>query len=228
MADAAVADFFSGWAVYRAVIDSDAMEHRRIYAEVAEILASRARPFAVLDLGCGDSAGMAPIVLAERDCSYVGVDCAAPALDYARRQLAGARERVEFVTADMSDYLRSADRLFDVVVVSFALHHLDTEAKRRFLSALQSVLAPGGEVLLIDVVRLDGESRSDYIDRYCAYVSEWHVDGDVRTRVQRHLIDHDFPEEVSAMAGLAQEAGFTVAEFYRGGNGTQAAWRLLA
>lgn len=227
-ADTAVADFFSNWAVYRAVIDNDCMEHRDIFAAVAQILADRAEPFTVLDLGCGDSAGIAPVLVDFPLARYVGVDCAAPALDFAREMLAPLADRVELRVADMMGYLSANDEGFDVILASFALHHFADEAdKLQFLRVALERLRPGGEVILIDVVRRDAETRGEYIDRYADYVRTWPLADDTRRRICEHVSGCDYPEEVSRMARIAGESGFgTVTEFYRGGHDTQAAWRL--
>lgn len=224
----AVADFFSNWAVYRAVIDHDCMEHQDIYAAVAEILAERREPFTLLDLGCGDAAGIAPVLAGVPFARYVGVDSAEPALDFARERLATIADRVDLKVADMMEYLLVTEEKFDVILVSFALHHFaEASEKLRFLRTAHRCLRPGAEVILIDVVRTVGETRDEYIDRYCDYVGTWPLADDTRRLICRHVSGYDYPEEVSQMARIAVESGFTtVTEFYRGGRDTQAAWRL--
>lgn len=226
-AQTAVADFFSSWDVYRAVIDNNCMEHVEIYSAIAPILARRSEPFTVLDLGCGDAAGMAPLLTNLSQASYVGVDCAAPALDHARKLLMPASDRCTLHVADMTEYLDTTDEAFDVILVSFALHHLVGAAKRAFLQAARLRLAPSGELLLVDVVRRDGETREQYLDRYAGLVAQWPVGGDRRRRIIEHVAGNDFPEEVSEMPAVARSAGFgTVEQFYSGGHDTQAGWRL--
>lgn len=226
--DTAVADFFDNWAVYRAVIDNDCMEHGRIYAAVAQVLSDRTAPFTVLDLGCGDAAGIAPVLADLPLAGYVGIDIAPAALDFAREMLAPMGDRVELQVCDMLDHLEGTDECFDVILASFALHHFAARSdKRRFLSIALGRLRAGGELILIDVVRRDGESRETYLERYSGLVGTWPLADDIRTRIRSHVSGYDFPEEVSVMAGIAGEAGFSgVTEFYRGGSQTQAAWRL--
>lgn len=225
--DASVTDFFSAWEVYRAVIDNDCMEHRRIYPLVGEILQERTQPFTVLDLGCGDAAGTGPAMVGTAAARYVGVDSAAPALDFAARTLHGTQVLVDLRVQDMLEMVSSADEQFDVILASFALHHFPTEQKREFLRSARDRLAPGGEMLLVDVVRRDGETREAYLGRYETMVRTWPMDSSNQDRIIAHVTSFDFPEEVSTLAQWAPELGYAEAiEFYRGGSDTQAGWRL--
>lgn len=223
--DPAIADFFNGWEVYRAIIDNDCMEHREVYGRVADILQVRSAPFTVLDLGCGDAAGIGPVLRELPLAHYVGVDVAEQALAFAADTLQGMT--VELRCRDLWDQLRDDSQQFDVVLLSFALHHFDANSKREVLAAARSRLAPGGNVILIDVVRADGETRDQYLDRYGPYLATWPIGPDMQVRVMDHVRRNDWPEEVSAMMSLAQDAGFAeVLQFYAGGGGTQAGWVL--
>lgn len=223
--DPAIAEFFNGWEVYRAIIDNDCMEHRTIYPLVADILRERATPFTVLDLGCGDAAGIAPVLRGLPLARYVGVDVADQALGFAADMLAGMT--VDLRRRDLADQLRDDSEQFDVILLSFALHHFDTDAKREVLAAARRRLAPGGQVILIDVVRADGETRAEYLDRFDPYVATWPIGPDMQARVMDHVRRNDWPEEISGMPRIARRAGFTgVVPFYSGGSGTQAAWVL--
>lgn len=221
-----VADFFSGWSTYRAVIESDSMEHTTVYAGVHEILAERLEGFTLLDLGCGDSAGTASALPGTRIRRYVGVDVAEPALGFASASLAGFDFEVDLQVGDALDTLNSTPEKYDIVLAAFVLHHLDSSSKRRAIDRARQVLHPGGELILIDVVRLDGESRDDYLDRFDGIVQTWQVSDDVRTGVVAHARGYDFPEEISTEESWLTELGFSrVEEFYRGAANTQVGWR---
>lgn len=220
-------DFFSNWEVYRAVIDNDCMEHSVIYPLVGEILAERDRPFSVLDLGCGDAAGTAAAMAGTRAARYVGVDSAAPALEFAAQTLQGSGLDVDLRVQDMLEMIASTDERFDVILAAFALHHFDSADKQDFLRIARDRLTPGGEVLLVDVVRRDGEKRPEYLARYAQMVRTWPMDAAVQDRIVAHVTSFDFPEQVSTLEGWAPGLGYApVAEFYRGGSDTQAGWRL--
>lgn len=223
--DSSVVDFFASWQVYRAVIDNDCMEHSVIYPLVGAIPAQRDAPFTVLDLGCGDAAGAGPAMAGTRAARYVGVDCAAPALECAARTLGNSPMEIDLRVQDMLEMLESSDEQFDVILVSFALHHFQTAQKQTSLRAARERLAPGGEILLIDVVRRDGETRHGYLARYERLVRTWPMDAATQDRIIAHVSDFDFPEEYSALSRW--ELGLAGPEqFYRGASDTQAGWRL--
>lgn len=224
--DPAIAEFFNGWELYRAIIDGNCMEHREVGAAITPVLAERTSPFTILDLGCGDAALLAPVLPDLPLARYIGVDIAQGALDAARALLAPVRDRVELRQADLMAPLADAET-FDVILISFALHHFDAAGKRAFLAAARDRLRPGGDLLLIDVVRTDGQSRDDYLDFYDDYVHTWPVSADLAGRIITHVRRNDWPEEVSTLPQWATAAGFdTVTQLYRGGQHTQAAWRL--
>lgn len=220
-----VAEFFSTWSTYRAVIEHDCMEHTRVYAAVRDVLAARNHPFRLLDLGCGDAAGIKPALEASAVATYVGVDCAAPALDAASVVLADVQCSVDLRVADFMSFVAETDETFDVVVACFALHHFQADEKRAFLREVQRVLAPGGQLLLIDVVRLPGETRAEYLHRYAAFVADWPVGAARRASIMEHVSGFDFPEEATVESQWARDAGFAqVTEFYRGARDTQCGW----
>ncbi len=225
--DVSVSDFFNHWEVYRAVIDGDCMEHSVIYPLVHQILTRRSEPFTILDLGCGDAAGTGPALQGTAAARYVGVDAAAQALDFAARTLDGSGLDVDLRVQDMLEMIETTDESFDVILASFALHHFPAEQKREFLRSVRDRLAPGGELLLVDVVRRDGETRNGYLTRYEGMVRAWPMDADVQDRIIAHVTSFDFPEEVSTLGEWAPDLGYDPAvEFYRGGSDTQAGWRL--
>lgn len=223
-----VAEFFSNWGVYRAVIEHDCMEHRDIYAAVGRILRGRGEPFTVLDLGCGDSVGIAPALAGAPVARYTGVDSAAAALAFAGQTLRDSAFEVELIEQDLAETIRR-DRTYDVVVMAFALHHFDSARKRRILAEIRHRLNDGGELILIDLVRQPGQSRDQYLDDYEAYVRDWPLASDTIEAIVGHVRGFDHPEQVDVQPRWAGELGYAqTIEFYSGGSGTQRGWRMMA
>lgn len=221
-----VADFFTSWEVYRCVLEADCMEHRQIYGAVHELLAQRREPYALLDLGCGDADAIARAMEGTTVATYVGIDCAAPALELAREALSGIVSEVDLQIGDLMDAIETPGEQFDVILVSFALHHFQDDEKRHFLAAARERLKPGGDLLLIDVVRKPGESREDYLDRYVSLVRTWPVDSDKQEKIVEHVTGFDYPAPIDLEPQWARDLGFNVDEFYRGATDTQVAWRM--
>jgi SAM-dependent methyltransferase len=100
-------------------------------------------PLRVLDLGTGDGYLMG-VVRAERT-GVTGVAC-----DFSEEMLAHARGRfaatsdVDVVRHDLDEPLPAEWGAFDVVMSSFAIHHLVDERKRALYAEVLEHLVPGG------------------------------------------------------------------------------------
>jgi SAM-dependent methyltransferase len=116
---------------------SDAME------VLVELLPPRVRR--VLDLGTGDGVTLALVLSAFPDASGVGLDFGDEMLKHARRRFAG-EPRVHVQQHDLSEPLPDLGT-FDLVVSSFAIHHLDPPRQRALYGEVFAVLAPGGRFI---------------------------------------------------------------------------------
>jgi SAM-dependent methyltransferase len=133
------------------------LEHPAVYAAwqapfVAEKFAPVERSLKrqtvrrVLDVGCG------PGTNAQRfsGADYVGVDINPCYLEVAR-----ARHKGMFVQADLASDKTLALGCFDTILVNSLLHHLDDQAVDALLASLATMLAPGGAVHVLELVRPD-------------------------------------------------------------------------
>jgi ubiquinone/menaquinone biosynthesis C-methylase UbiE len=130
----------------------------RRYDEIAEAIAAEAADGAtVVDLGCGPGevlvrlAGRAPTL------HLTGVDVDAEMIERAQqkaeRNVRAADRRPTFVVADASA-LPFADESVDLIVSSYAVHHLpDRHAARE---EIMRVLKPGAKAIIWDVVSPHG------------------------------------------------------------------------
>jgi len=142
---------------------ADALPHRvegdRVLVELLPDRVTR-----VLDLGCGDGRTLALVLAARPEATGVGLDLTSTMLDAARQRF-GDDPRVHLAQHDLSVAavpLKSATGPFDLVVSSFAIHHLDDENKRRLHHEVAARLAPGAPFLHLEHVtstseRLHGE-----------------------------------------------------------------------
>lgn len=134
--------------------------HGRVpYARLAG-LAGVAPGERVLDVGCGTgSLALAAQALVGTAGTVCGIDASAPMIERAMRK---ARQRgvpVDF-RLGRAEALPFADGSFDAVYGTLMLHHLPRSVRRRCVTEMARVVAPGGRVLVVDYhassVRHDG------------------------------------------------------------------------
>lgn len=112
----------------------------RFLVQEAEDLA----PGRALDLACGE--GRNALWLAERGWNVTAVDYSGVAIAKARDRAALEGADVDFVCADLLDYL-PAEGAFDLVLVLYL--QLPAEERRLVLARAEAALAPSGTFLLI-------------------------------------------------------------------------------
>ncbi len=96
----------------------------------------------ILDLGTGDGRLLALLRSDRPEALGVGLDFSEVMLTAARERFAG-EERVQLVQHDLTQPLPGLG-LFDAVVSSMAIHHLEDERKRALLGEVFTLLEPGG------------------------------------------------------------------------------------
>jgi SAM-dependent methyltransferase len=100
----------------------------------------------VLDAGCGT--GEHALLAARQGADAMGVDCSATAIGRARRKADERGLKARFETGDVLDLGRFG-MTFDTVIDVGMFHVLDDEERRRYVSSLASVTAPGGTCHLL-------------------------------------------------------------------------------
>jgi tRNA (cmo5U34)-methyltransferase len=96
----------------------------------------------VLDLGCGDGRLLDLVLRARPAALGVAIDFSPPMLARLRQRF-DASERVQIMVHNLEDPLPPLG-LFDVVVSSFAIHHVDHQRKRELYGEIWNALSVGG------------------------------------------------------------------------------------
>lgn len=121
---------------------ADTIPHRSEgEAALREWLPGRAER--VLDLGSGDGRLLALVLDACAPEEAVALDFSPPMLDRLRRRFGGS-PGVTVVAHDLDEPLPGGLGTFDVVVSSFAIHHLSHSRKRSLYQEIYARLGPGG------------------------------------------------------------------------------------
>lgn len=114
----------------------------------------RTRSLMALDLGVGTGVFSKMFLDKYTDSSVVAIDGASSMLELAKVRLGELSQRVEWVVSDFraipAEFIRPDT--FDVVISSYALHHLSAQEKLAVLKSVVRALKPGGWILNADLV----------------------------------------------------------------------------
>ncbi|MDG2990518.1 class I SAM-dependent methyltransferase [Candidatus Synechococcus calcipolaris G9] len=202
--------FFSDtWQIYQKILLNNHMHHKELYALVQSISHQQPHPFEMLDLGCGDASYTATALRNSPIQAYTGVDVSPVALEIAAHNLASLSIPIQLIEKSFIEFIDENQKNFDLILMSFALHHLDLTAKDQFLGKLLPRLNPGGTFILIDVFRQEGESLPAYYDRYIqqAHKSGWKLTPSEFITISDHIISSDLPDSIATITMLIQSHG---------------------
>lgn len=216
-------EFFNKkWNLYQKVLKNNYMGHREIYGILHSLLTSYfQQPFSLLDLGCGDASFTSQALLNTTIATYQGIDLSEAALEIAHSNMMPLPCTTIFTQGDFSELVpelvKSLDK-FDVILASFAIHHLTLEQKDCIIGQIKSILKPDGVFILIDFVRTENEDREAYIRRYLDDVQQrWEeLTPQEVSMVENHISSSDFPEDQETLYSLSRKYSFSQVEcFYQ-------------
>lgn len=217
----------------------DYLDHAEIYVQDRRMLLGVLRSFyrtfvspgaarRVVDLGCGDGILGEALKSLDPSIPLTAVDGSEEMLTAARRRL-GRWGDVEYVARTFQEILRDGLPIpppgeVGLVASSFAIHHLAPPEKKPFFGRILEMLAPGGHLLNIDIVRPRSPRHEAWYDEMWR---EW-----IRRRQGELNVAEDFshtPEDarkkpenryetLADQLRWLEEAGFTEVEcHYRRG-----------
>ena len=207
------------WELYRKFLKHDYLENAGAYAELRRFLTENVtRPFAFVDLACGDASGIVTALEGTAIAQYRGIDLAPPALELAKHNLEALPCAVELDEADFAQAMRTGSSPADIVWISLSLHHLTTPDKRALMRQIHGRLSPNGVLLIYEPSCRDGEDRATYLDRFeDTGRRNWTALSPAEFQeAMRHVRTCDLPETVSEWQTLGREAGFSrIAEVFK-------------
>ncbi|KAK9807601.1 hypothetical protein WJX72_003825 [[Myrmecia] bisecta] len=210
--------FNDSWDSYTQLLASNGLYHTEQYTALRDLFTCRfPRPFSLLDLGCGDAGNLCDKLAVggrlnvER---YVGIDLSKDALALARERLPAVVAPGTPVTLHhlgMLEFLRTCNDSFDVIISTFAMHHLSTEDKAAVIQEAARLLAPQqGIFVVVDAFRNPGESRTSALDRFTTHFQAQPL---MTPFAKKLLCDHvwecDHPETIETYEQFGRLAGFS-------------------
>ena len=205
---AALEQFQKQWVTYQKLVDTDALSHREVGAILHDNLAALPKPFAFLDIACGDAGQMPAALAGTKVRHYHGIDLSEPALELAAKNLAGAPFEVELDCSDFVEAVTKRREPADAAWCGLSIHHLTTDGKRRLLQALHG--STSDFLMIYEPTLADGETRDGYLARF-ARVNRpaWPFLSDQEwEQIDHHVTTCDLPETAPTWLALGREAGF--------------------
>lgn len=202
--------FLESWRLYQEIIEHNYMFHREITHAVANELEDfkPGKNLRILDLGCGDASMALPLIQPDRIHEYVGCDLSQPALDIASQKLNANHIPYQLICEDMVRVAsEQADNSIDLIISSYAIHHLNEPQKQQIVRDIARMLCPGGGFVLIDIFREPNEDRAAYMRNYMGRLRQtWtRLSPESQSMVIDHATNYDFPETTHFFEMLCQK-----------------------
>ena len=208
---AALEQFQKQWATYQKLVDSDSLSHKEVGALLHRALTALPKPFAFLDIACGDAGQMKRALGGTKVKHYHGIDLSEPALELAAKNLAGVPFEVELDHRDFVTALAKRPEPADAAWCGLSIHHLSTEGKLELLKAIHG--STSKFLMIYEPTLADGETRDQYMERFARVnrpawtfltPEEW-------AQIDHHVTTCDYPETSATWCELGREAGFSKA-----------------
>jgi hypothetical protein len=206
---AALEQFQQQWATYQKLVDADSLSHKEVGAILHQALAALPKPFALVDIACGDAGQMKRALAGTKINHYHGIDLSEPALELAANNLAGVTFEVELDHRDFVTALTRRPEPADAAWCGLSIHHLSTDRKRGLLRAIRG--STSGFLMIYEPTLNDGETRDQYLARFrkvnrpaWTFMTE-----DEWNQIDHHVTTCDYPENSATWCALGREAGFS-------------------
>lgn len=209
--------FTRHWNIYKKILEHNYMCHAEFTAAIGHIINTQLpeTPLTVLDLGCGDAALISRLLAGYNVTAYTGYDSSAEVLKHADIALQQLHTNSRLVNEVLQQAPVQEGHRYNVVYSSFAIHHLPDEEKLAFFkAAYDTLLAPGGVFIYVDVFKKPQQSRTAYLELYLQNIARhWKALTPAELAlVEEHITRYDFPAEKTLLVQQLRQSGFTVEE----------------
>ncbi|MBM3544360.1 MAG: class I SAM-dependent methyltransferase [Alphaproteobacteria bacterium] len=209
--EAALEQFQQQWTTYQKLVDTDALASKEVGAILHDALEGLSKPFAFLDIACGDAGQMPAALGGTKIRHYHGIDLSKPALELAANNLQNVPFEVELDHRDFVEALIRRPEPANVAWCGLSIHHLQTDGKEHLLKAIHD--STSDFLMIYEPTLADGEDREGYLERFrrvnrplWTFMTE-----DEWKQIEHHVTTCDLPEHAATWLDLGRKAGFTKA-----------------
>ncbi len=200
--------FNEQWQCYRWLVDNNVMGHQQLMRLATRKLMQHYgdQKVNLLDLGCGDASLAAEMTRELSLTSYTAVDLAESVLAMAKENMQKPGVDSQFFLSNIFEPLPGRGS-YNLIFSSFAIHHGSLSEKQALFSELRNKADPNSLFVMIDAIRLDQQSRDQYIEKVGQYfksISE--LQGDWQNLVLDHVSQFDFPESIAQLCEIGEQA----------------------
>ena len=200
--------------VFRIIIDNNIMCHREMASQInSQVMANNFTTLDILDLGCGPAFHIAKSFYGITPISYTGVDTSIESLKAAKNNISMMSNLTQslFLNADFLDELaRLVEKKvhYDLVLSSYAQHHLNIQKKKLFFELVYAVLKKNRAFFLIDMINPE-KTKGAWLRIMKEYmVNTGKFSSDMIEDSICHMSESDFPENVGTLRELGASVGF--------------------
>ncbi len=177
------------------------------YAQMVDlmvrILSSGPQPETILDLGAGPGRISEVILKSLPDATLTLLDASEGILKIAEKRLAAANPALivgDFTEADLGGP-------YDAIVAGLTLHHLSDDEKQQMIHRLREVLAPGGLLVVSDIVLGSTPAWDHYYEQvWLDHISD--LPSEQHANVARHYHEEDHPARLEDQLQWLQDDDF--------------------
>lgn len=208
----ASAHFNENWQRYQSAVKNNTLYHREMIAALEQFLSATMvdRAFSFVDVGCGDSSTVAPVLPKHSITHYIGIDGAKDVLKLAANSLANLECEKEFIADNMTIAIPRLSSPVDIIFTSYVVHHLSFQDKFNFIENCKQKLNHNGFLLMIDGILKDKQTRDEWLDalqeRMVTTIPDI-TEEEVAFRMQHPRVD-DFPESIETFSTIAEQQGW--------------------
>jgi hypothetical protein len=210
--EAALEQFQKQWATYQKLVDNNSLASKEAGESPHAALVGLSKPFAFIDIACGDAGQMRQALGGTMIAHYHGIDLSEAALELAAKNLTEAPFEVELDKIDFVDALTKRAEPADAAWCGLSIHHLGTEGKLRLFEAVHR--STKNFLMIYEPTLAEGEERDGYLARFRRINRPaWDFLSDEEWRqIDHHVTTCDFPETAATWLELGREVGFSKAQ----------------